>query len=86
MSKSRSGAREPAARTLPSEGLIDARPAVTLAPAFLLDAASHALGHSDLPTTLGIYGHFDETDLETAMNRYAAWLEKEQIVLPEEST
>ena len=42
-----------------------------------LDAASHALGHSDLSTTLGIYGHFDEGDLETAMSAYATWLERE---------
>lgn len=39
-----------------------------------IDAASHALGHSDLSTTLGIYGHRDESDLERAMDRYAAWL------------
>jgi integrase len=47
-----------------------------------IDAASHALGHSDLSTTLGIYGHRDDSDLETAMNRYAAWLEAS--VPPEE--
>jgi integrase len=40
-----------------------------------IDAASHALGHSDLTTTLGIYGHFDASDLETAMESYARWLE-----------
>lgn len=44
-----------------------------------LDAASHALGHSDLSTTLGIYGHFDQGDLETAMQRYAAWLESQNV-------
>jgi len=32
-----------------------------------IDAPSHALGHADLNTTLGIYGHFDGTDLEGAM-------------------
>jgi hypothetical protein len=32
-----------------------------------IDAASHALGHSDLSTTLGIYGHRDDSDLERAM-------------------
>jgi integrase len=47
-----------------------------------IDAASHALGHADLTTTLGIYGHRDDSDLETAMERYATWLES-QIVPPE---
>jgi integrase len=42
-----------------------------------IDAASHALGHSDLSTTLGIYGHRDDTDLEAAMGVYAEWLERE---------
>src|SRR5512133_541013 len=42
-----------------------------------IDAASHALGHSDLSTTLGIYGHRDDSDLETAMEAYARWLEDE---------
>jgi integrase len=48
-----------------------------------LDAASQALGHADLNTTLGIYGHRDQTDLETA---YASWLEQQrenEIVPPE---
>ncbi len=40
-----------------------------------LESASHALGHADLSTTLGIYGHFDETDLEKAMNAYGVWLQ-----------
>ena len=39
-----------------------------------IDAASNALGHADLNTTLGIYGHFDGSDLEVAMERYAAWV------------
>lgn len=39
-----------------------------------IDAASQALGHSDLSTTLGIYGHRDTSDLESAMTQYAAWL------------
>jgi integrase len=47
-----------------------------------IDAASHTLGHSDLSTTLGIYGHRDASDLETAMEAYAAWLERS--VPPEE--
>jgi integrase/recombinase XerC len=48
-----------------------------------IDAASHALGHSDLSTTLGIYGHRDATDLEQAMDAYAAWREGESTVPPE---
>jgi integrase len=36
-----------------------------------IDAASQALGHTDLNTTLGIYGHRDASDLETAMEAYA---------------
>lgn len=40
-----------------------------------IDAASHALGHADLSTTLGIYGHRDDSDLEVAMEAYATWLE-----------
>ena len=44
-----------------------------------VEAASQALGHSDLSTTLGIYGHQDGTDLERAIDRYAAWLESEDI-------
>jgi integrase len=35
-----------------------------------IDAASHALGHSNLSTTLGIYGHRDNSDLERAMDAY----------------
>lgn len=42
-----------------------------------IDAASHALGHSDLSTTLGIYGHLDDSDLEGSMNAYARWLENQ---------
>jgi integrase/recombinase XerC len=49
-----------------------------------VEATSNALGHSDLSTTLGIYGHFDMSDLEQAMERYAAWTEDSQIVSPEE--
>ena len=36
-----------------------------------IDAASQALGHSDLSTTLGIYGHYDLSDLERAMEACA---------------
>jgi integrase len=49
-----------------------------------LDAASHALGHADLSTTLGIYGHRDDSDLETAMDAYAEWLERETPSVPPE--
>jgi len=43
-----------------------------------IDAASHALGHADLNTTLGIYGHFDESDLEGAMEAYARWVAEQE--------
>ncbi len=33
-----------------------------------VEAASQALGHSDLATTLGIYGHQDQRDLERRSN------------------
>lgn len=36
-----------------------------------LGAASQALGHSDLSTTASIYGHYDLSDLETAMEALA---------------
>jgi integrase len=36
-----------------------------------IDAASQALGHSDLNTTLSIYGHRDARDLEDAMEQFA---------------
>jgi integrase len=36
-----------------------------------LDAASQALGHSDLSTTAAIYGHYDLSDLERAMDALA---------------
>lgn len=36
-----------------------------------IEAASQALGHADLNTTLGIYGHQDETDLERAFEALA---------------
>jgi integrase len=40
-----------------------------------IEAASQAAGHSELNTTLGIYGHQDESDLESAMDRFAEWRE-----------
>ena len=36
-----------------------------------LGAASQALGHSDLSTTAAIYGHYDLSDLEHAMDALA---------------
>jgi integrase len=36
-----------------------------------IDAASQALGHADLSTTLGIYGHFDSADLNEAFRAHA---------------
>jgi site-specific recombinase XerD len=41
-----------------------------------IDAASQALGHSDLSTTLGIYGHLDDSDLERAMETFAEELDR----------
>ena len=40
-----------------------------------IDAASHALGHSDLSTTLNIYGHRDVSDLDRDMDDFARWRE-----------
>ena len=39
-----------------------------------IHAASQALGHADLSTTLGICGHRDDTNLEHAMDAYVRWL------------
>lgn len=39
-----------------------------------IDAASNMLGHSELSTTLGIYGHFDDQDLRVAVAAHAAWV------------
>lgn len=39
-----------------------------------IDAASQALGHANLNTTLTVYGHRDDSDLEAAMDAYAGWL------------
>jgi integrase len=47
-----------------------------------IEAASQALGHSDLSTTLGIYGHQDASDLEAAMEKYAAW--RDATIPPEQ--
>jgi integrase len=42
------------------------------------------LGHSDLSTTLGIYGYRDDSDLETAMEAYARRLEDQAPSVPPE--
>ncbi len=44
-----------------------------------VEAASQALGHSDLSTTLGIYGHQDQRDLERAMEALAIAREAEEL-------
>jgi integrase len=49
-----------------------------------LDSASHMLGHSDISTTLAIYGHYEDEDLESAMDSYGRWLEAEENVSPED--
>ena len=49
-----------------------------------IDAASLALGHADLSTTLGIYGHQDDSDLERAMEKYAAWQQSLDASVPPE--
>lgn len=43
-----------------------------------VEAASQALGHSDLSTTLGIYGHQDQRDLERTMDAAADAREAEE--------
>jgi integrase len=43
-----------------------------------VEAASQALGHSDLSTTLGIYGHQDQRDLERAIEAFAKAREAEE--------
>jgi hypothetical protein len=47
-----------------------------------IDAAPRALGHSDLSTTLGIYGHFDGTDLHDAMKAQADWVAEQDDQRP----
>jgi integrase len=43
-----------------------------------VEAPSQALGHSDLSTTLGIYGHQDQGDLERAMELIARTRDEEE--------
>lgn len=43
-----------------------------------VEAASQALGHSDLSTTLEIYGHQDQRDLERAMEAFATSREESE--------
>lgn len=50
-----------------------------------IDAASQALGHADLSTTLGTYGHQDPSDLEAAFDKYADWLDSLPGISPNES-
>jgi hypothetical protein len=47
-----------------------------------IDAASHALGHADLSTTLAAYGHWDASDLENAMRLYGDVLHREGRIVP----
>jgi integrase len=47
-----------------------------------VEAASQALGHSDLSTTLGIYGHQDQRDLERAMEAFAASRGNDSPIVP----
>jgi integrase/recombinase XerC len=50
-----------------------------------IEAASQALGHADLATTLGIYGHQDASDLERAMDRYADWVTSQSVPSEEDA-
>jgi hypothetical protein len=54
------------------------------------EAASQALGHCDLSTTLGIYGHQDQRDLERAMEALAriarSRLERRRDLIPQRNT
>jgi len=43
-----------------------------------LDAASQALGHADLNTTLGIYGHQDQAELEGAFESFTEWVQEQE--------
>jgi integrase len=47
-----------------------------------VEAASQALGHSDLSTTLGIYGQ-DQRDLERAMEAFAASRGNDSPIVPD---
>ena len=39
-----------------------------------IEHASNVLGHADLSTTLGIYGHFDDEDLRAGIDAHARWV------------
>jgi integrase len=45
-----------------------------------LEDASHMLGHSDLSTTLGIYGHYDDQDLRAAVDAHARWVAAQDVL------
>jgi integrase len=49
-----------------------------------IESAFQALGHADLNTTLGIYGHQDDSDLENAMQSHADWLDAQDSIVPSE--
>jgi hypothetical protein len=48
------------------------------------ESAARSVHHASLEDQppLGIYGHRDESDLETAMDSYARWLERDGPVVP----
>lgn len=43
-----------------------------------IEGVSNVLGHSDLSTTLGIYGHFDANDLRSAVAAHEAWVRDQE--------
>jgi integrase len=43
-----------------------------------IEAVSQTLGHADLNTTLTIYGHQDESDMERAMESYTEWMQAQE--------
>ena len=51
-----------------------------------VEAASQALGHSRLDTTLKTYGHQDATDLERAMELYADAIAEMEDLPPNRSS
>lgn len=43
-----------------------------------LDATTQALGHSEVNTTLSIYGHQDQAELEAAFESFTAWVAEQE--------